>query len=172
MDEEGVLAPHILPELADRLQEGERLDVADGAADLRDHNVVALVQAPHRHLDLVGHVRDDLDGGAEEIAAPLLRDDVLVDAARRDVVRLRERFVDEPFVVSEIEVGLRAVVRHVDFAVLERRHRPGIDVEVRIELLDRHAQAALDEQAPDRGGGDPLPERGDDAPRNEDVFRR
>ena len=172
VDEKGVLAAHILPELPDRFQERERLDVANGSADLRDHDVVIRRQAPCRRLDLVRHVRDDLDRDAEEVAAPLLRDDVLVDAARRDVVRLRERLVDEPFVVAEVEVGLRPVVRHVDFAVLERRHRPRVDVEVRVELLDRHAQAALDEQAPDRGRGDPLPQRGDDPSRDEDVLRR
>ena len=39
-------------------------------------------------LDRVGDVRDDLDGRAEIVAAPLLGDDVAVDAAGGDVVRL------------------------------------------------------------------------------------
>ena len=33
-------------------------------------------------------MRDHLDGGAEIVAAPLLGDDVLIDAAGGDVVRL------------------------------------------------------------------------------------
>ena len=31
----------------------------------------------------------------------------------------------EPLVVAEVEIGLRAVVGDVDFAVLERAHRAG-----------------------------------------------
>ena len=42
-------------------------------------------------LDRVGDVRDDLDGRAEIVAAPLLGDDVAVDAAGGDIVRLLAR---------------------------------------------------------------------------------
>ena len=44
--------------------------------------------------------------------------------------------------MPDVEVGLGAVVGDEDLAVLERVHRPGVDVEVRVELLHRHAQAA------------------------------
>jgi hypothetical protein len=44
-------------QLADRLEERQRLDVADRAADLDDHHVVALGELLHRRLDLVGDVR-------------------------------------------------------------------------------------------------------------------
>ena len=40
VDEEGVAAADVLAELADRLEEGQRLDVADRAADLDDDDVV------------------------------------------------------------------------------------------------------------------------------------
>jgi hypothetical protein len=42
--------------------------------------------------------------------------------------------------MSEIEVRLRAVVSNEHFAVLERRHRSWVDVDVRVELhhLDLH----------------------------------
>jgi hypothetical protein len=36
--------------------------------------------------------------------------------------------------VAEIEVGLSAVVGHEHFAVLIRRHRSGIEIEVGVEL--------------------------------------
>ncbi len=48
--------------------------------------------------------------------------------------------VEEPLVVSEVQVGLGAVVQHEDLAVLERVHRAGVDVDVRVELLDRDLQ--------------------------------
>ena len=44
VDEDRVLAADLLAELADRLEERQRLDVADRAADLDDHDVV-----PRRH---------------------------------------------------------------------------------------------------------------------------
>jgi hypothetical protein len=66
------------------------------------------------------------------------------------------------------EVGLRAVLRHEDLAVLVRRHRAGVDVDVRIELLQPDRQAARDEQSPDRRSRDALAKRGDDAARDED----
>jgi len=37
----------------------------------------------------------------------------------------------ETLVMAEVEVGLRTVVEHITFAVLIRRHRAGIDVEIR-----------------------------------------
>ena len=65
---------------------GQRLDVADRAADLDDGDVDALGRVADARLDLVGDVRDDLHRRAEVLAAPLLRDDALVDAAGREVV--------------------------------------------------------------------------------------
>ena len=55
---------------------GRRLDVADGAADLDDHDVgvLGLGERADAVLDLVGDVRDDLDGLAEVLAAALLGD--------------------------------------------------------------------------------------------------
>ena len=149
-------------DLADRLEERQRLDVADGAADLQDDDVASSL---HRRagcaLDLVRDVRDDLDGRAQVLPAPLLADDRVPDRPGR-VVCVRERFsVDEPLVVAEVEIGLGAVLGDEDLAVLVRAHRPRIDVDVRVELLNLHLHAARLQQRSERGGGDPLPE--DDA---------
>ena len=65
VDVEAILAADVERELADRLQEREALDIADRAADLGDHDVhVVAGQAEDGRLDLVGDVRDDLDGPA------------------------------------------------------------------------------------------------------------
>jgi hypothetical protein len=155
--EDGVRLPHLLPELADRLQERLRLDVADRAAHLHEHHVVAGRDALDGALDLVGDVRDDLDRGAQVLPAPLLADDVQVDAAGRDVVGLGERAVDEALVVPEVEVGLGAVVGDEHLAVLERRHGARVDVQVRVELERRDREPALDEQPASDAAAIPLP---------------
>jgi hypothetical protein len=85
VQESALLGPASLLELADRLEERERFDVADGAADLDDGDVDVRWRRA-RVFDLVGDVRDDLHGGAEVLAAALLGDDRLVDAAGGEVV--------------------------------------------------------------------------------------
>jgi hypothetical protein len=82
-----------------------------------------------------------------------------------------EILVDEALVVADVEVGLGAVLGDEDLAVLERAHRPGVDVEVRVELLELDAQPARLQETTERGGDDSLPERGDDSTRDEDVLR-
>ena len=173
VDVQDVVAPHVLAHLADRLEERQALDVADRAADLDDHDVrvPGTRDAGDPLLDLVGDVRDDLDRPAEIVAAALLRDDGLVDAAGRDVGALGQVLVDEALVVAEVKVRLGAVVRDEDLAVLVRRHRPRIHVDVRVELEDRDLEAPRLEQAADAGGGDALAEGGGDSSGHKDILR-
>ncbi len=150
MDKHRVLAAQFLPHLADRLEKRQRLDVAHRAADLDDGHVRAVGRhLAHGVLDLVGHVRNHLHGLAQVVAAPLLQNDLLVNAARGQVVVARERRMGEPLVVAQVEVGFGAVVGHKHFAVLKRRHGSRINVEVGIELHQVHAQAAALKQAAD-----------------------
>src|SRR5207302_1390189 len=83
--------------------ERQRLDIAYRAADLGDHDVVVGGEPADGALDLVGDVRDHLDRRAQVLAAPFLGDDGEIDAAGGDVVDLRQRAVDEPFVMAEVE---------------------------------------------------------------------
>ena len=172
MDEAGVLAAEVLAHLADGFEEGERFDVADGAADLYDGNFAVRGDFAHRVLDLVGDVGDDLDGFAEIIAAALFGDDLLVDAAGGEVVVARELGVGEALIVAEIQVGFRAVVGDEDLAVLEGRHGARIDVEVGVKLHEIDLDAAGLEQAADRGCGETLAKRRHDSASYENVLCR
>src|SRR5258708_5358123 len=142
MNVDGIAAADFEPELADGFEEWQRLDVADRAADLDDHDVDPLADFADALLDLVRDVRDDLHGLAEVIAAPLLLDDFQVDTAGGEVALPRGPHGGEALVVAEVEIGLGAVIGDEDFAVLERRHRAGIDVDVGIELLQRDPETA------------------------------
>ena len=136
---EDVLAAEVVLELADGLQERLRLDVTHGPADLHDDDVgVALPRHPGDPLlDLIGDVRDDLHRGPQVIASSLLGDDLTVDLARGDVAGLGQGGVGEALVMAEVEVGLGAIVGDEHLAVLLRAHRPGIDVDVGVEFLER-----------------------------------
>jgi hypothetical protein len=146
-----VLRPRFTPKLTDGLEERQRLDVAHGAADLADHDVgVRSFRATaDARLDLVRDVRDHLDGRAEVLALALASEHRVPDRALRVVRVPRQVLVDEALVVTDVEIGLGAVLGDEHLAVLERAHRPGVHVDVRIELLHLHLEAARLEQAPE-----------------------
>ena len=101
-----VVAADVLPELTDRLEERQALDVADRAADLDQRDVDVAGAAADRILDLVGDVRNHLHRAAEVVAAALLLNHALVDLAGRPVRVAAGGRVGEALVVAEIQVGL------------------------------------------------------------------
>ena len=102
-------------------------------------------------------MRDHLHGGAEIVAAPLLADDLLIDAAGGDVVGLRGRDAGEALVMAEIEIGLGAVVGDEDLAVLIGAHGPRIDIEIGVELAQTHLKPRACSSAPSAADARPLP---------------
>ena len=162
MDEHRVVPSEFLAHLADRLEKGERLDVAYGASHLHDHHVHVIRDPANGVLDFARDVWDHLHGLAQVVAAALLGDDALIDAPRRAVVGAHH--------AAEVKVRLGPVVGHENFAVLEWRHRARIDIDIRVELHHLHLEPARLEQAADRGGSQPLSERADHTSGYEDIF--
>jgi len=150
-------ARQVLAQLADRLEEGQALDVADRAADLDQHEVhiLAVVGQGARQaelFDLVGDMRDHLHRGAQIVPAPLLLEDGRIDPPGGDVVRLRRRDAGEPLVVAQVEVGLGPVVGDEDLAVLIRAHRARIDIQIGVKLAQTHLVAARLQKRAESGG--------------------
>src|SRR6185437_13371151 len=102
MDVDGVVARKIVLDLADRLEKRQPLDVADGAADLAQHEVKTVVAVEDEVLDGVGDVRDHLNGGAEIVAAPFLGQNVLIDTPGGDVVGLGGGPSGEALIMAEV----------------------------------------------------------------------
>src|ERR1019366_6319023 len=113
----------------------------------------------------------DLHGPAEVVAAPLFCDHRRVDLPRRGIRILVQVLVDEPLVVPEVEVGLTPIFGDEDLTVLERVHRAGIDVDVRVELAHRDAEATRLEESAEGGGREPFPERAHHATCHEHKLR-
>ena len=86
MDVQDVFTADIVGHLANRFEKRQTFDVADRTADLHDGHVHSLGNPHDALLDLVGNVRHNLDGPAEIVATPLLRDDGIVDTAGRVVI--------------------------------------------------------------------------------------
>jgi hypothetical protein len=170
VDVAGVLAAFLDAHLADGFEEGQRLDVAHGAADFDDRHVGAFGTALDENLDFVGDVRNDLDGLAEVLATALLLDHRLVDLAGGEVVALAHLGAGEALVMAQVEVGLGAVLGDEHLTVLERRHGAGVDVDVGIELEVGNLDAARFKDCTEAGGGYPLAQTGHDTTGNENVF--
>jgi hypothetical protein len=127
MDEDAVVGAFFVAHLATRLQKREPFDIAGGAADLGDDDIDVAVRAGRTdaRLDLVGDVGHHLHGLAQVAAGALFLDHRLIDLPRGHTVIAGETLVEEALVVSEVEVGLTAVVGDEHFAVLVRAHGAG-----------------------------------------------
>ncbi len=159
MDADGLATPQLIAELADRLNERQRFDVANSSADLAQNEIEIVRLSERESLDRIRHMRNDLHGRTEIVPAPLALDDLLIDAPGRDVVRLTGRNAGKALIMAEIEIGLCPVVRHIDLAMLVRRHRAGIDVQIGIELADADSVAACLKQRSERGGHEAFAKR-------------
>ena len=103
-------------------------------------------------FNFVGDVRDDLDGLAQVVAAPLALDDATIHHAGRHIGELAEVLIDETLVVAEVEVGFGAIFGDEDFAVLVRVHGARIHVEVGVDFLNGNFQTARFEKRPKARG--------------------
>src|SRR5688572_16133014 len=164
-------ARQLIAKLAYGLEERQALYVAHGTAYLHENEVEPLVPGNHEFLDRVGDMRNDLHGGAQEIAAPLLGDDVAIDAARSDIVVLVAGSAGESFIMSKIEIGLGAVVGDEHLAVLIGAHSARIDVQIRIKLSQPNLVAPRLQQCAESCRSQTLAERGNHAAGDEDVPR-
>ncbi len=151
---------HALAELEAHLTNGfqkrQRLDVADGAADLHQRHLGIAGRLVDGGFDLVGDVRDDLHGSTLILATTLLTDDALVDLAGGEIVVLAHGHAGESLVVTEIQIRFRAIVGDVYLAVLEWIHGARIHIDVRIELQQGYPDAAGFENGSERSGGNAL----------------
>lgn len=118
--------------------------------------VVAFGQGKHGALDLVGDVGDHLHGAAQVIAPAFLGDHVVVDGTGSGVVLARHGHVEVTLVVAQVQVGLGPVIGHEHFAVLEGIHGAGVNIDIRIQLLDGDGKSPGLQQGAQRSRGKAL----------------
>ena len=152
MDAHQVLLGLLPLELADGLEEGLALHIADGAAHLGDYDVVVagFAQQEHPALDFVCDVGDDLDGLSQICPFPLLGYHCVVNPSGGDVVRLGGVDAEEALIVAQVEVGFCAVLSHIAFAVFVGIEGSWIDVDVGVEFLDGYPEAPCLQQFAER----------------------
>ena len=173
VDEQAVLLPYLQRDLAHRLQEGLGLDIADGAADFGDDHIrIGLpADAVDELFDLIGHVGNNLNRGTQILAPALLVQHVPVHLPGGQVRELIQVFVDEALIVTQIQVGFRAVLGDVNLTVLVGAHGAGVDIDVGIQLLGGDLQSPCLEKTAKRRRGNALAQTGNHAAGYKDVFR-
>ena len=163
MHGQGKFAAKIVAQLANGFDERQRFDVTDRSANFAQNEIKALGIRLGEFLDSIRYMRDDLNRRAEIIPATFLLNDRLIDAPRRYVVGLPRGNARKAFIMSKVEVGFRPVIGHIDFAMLIRRHRARINIEIRIELPDSNAISARLQKGSKRCCHKTFAKRGDHA---------
>ena len=146
------VATHFPAQLADSLQKGGRLDVADCTADLGYDEVIlpGFAECLDVALDLICDVRDDLNCLSEVIPTALLIYHTLIDAAGSDIVGTCSMYICEPLVVSEIKVGFMTIDCDIALAMFIWIQCARINIYIRVEFLDCHAIAPRQKQTSQR----------------------
>ena len=137
MDQHRVARPQLLAELADRLQKRLALNIAHGPADF-DNGDPVFLRRPcliKPGFDLVGDMRDHLDRPSAEISVAFLLEDRPVNLSCGHIGILIQALVDKPFIMAQIQIRLRPVVRNKNLAVLNGIHGSRIDVDIGIKFL-------------------------------------
>src|SRR6059058_2680224 len=106
-------------------------------------------------------MRNDLDRLPQIVAAAFFRDDLLVNTPRCQVVVARQPGVGKTFIEAKVEVRFSAIIRHEDLAMLEGRHGTGIDVQIRVKLLQAYPETAGFKEAANRSCRESFTQRRD-----------
>ncbi len=151
-------------------KERQTFNIAYRAAYFYDYYIGLLLERLKAELDFVGDMRNNLHGCAQIFATAFAFYNTFVNAARRDDIILGHAGFQKPFVITQVKVGFRAVLGDENLTVLIGRHRAGIDIDIRIELLHKDFQTAVFQQSSQRRGCDSFAETGHDSAGHKDKF--
>ena len=114
---------------------------------------------------------DDLHRGAEIFSLPLLVQNVPIDLSCGQVGVFVQVFVDESFIMPQIQVGFRTVLGHIHLAMLIGAHGARVNIDIGIQLLRGDLQTSGFQQPPQGSGGDPFAKAGDHTAGHKYIFR-
>ncbi|SPW25903.1 Uncharacterised protein [Edwardsiella tarda] len=171
MHEHGVFTTDIDRQLADGFQERQRFDITDGTADFDQNHVVAFAPFQDALFDGVSDMRDHLHGGAQIVAAALFAQHIGVDTPGGEVIAAGHLGANETLVVTQVQIGFRAVFGDENFPVLDRAHGTRIDVDVRVELHHGYIEATGFKNGRQGGCGNAFTQRGYDPAGHKNIIR-
>ena len=158
MHENAALRAKFIAHLPNGFQEGQAFNIADGATDFDQHEIIAIGFGLHHFLDLVGNMRNHLHRTAQIIAAPFRRDHIRINAPRGPVIRLARMHAGEAFIMAKIKVGFRPIIGDENLPMLIGAHGPRIHIKVGVKLAQPNLITARLQQRAERSGSDTLTE--------------
>jgi len=101
---------------------------ADRTADFRNHHIRfgLFAHGIDKALDFVGDVRNHLHGLSKVFAVALFGQHIPVHFTGCQIGKLVQILIDKAFIMPQVQVGFRTVVRDVHFPVLMRRKLPSM----------------------------------------------
>src|SRR5471032_1971659 len=165
-----VLTAHINRHLANRFQERQGFDITYGTANFHQHNIMAFAAFDDAFFDVIGDVRDNLNGCAEIVAAALFTQHVGVDTPGSEVIAAGHFGANEALVVTKVQIRFSAIFGNEDFAVLGRAHSTGIHVDIRVQFHHGHVEATGFENSRQRGCGNAFTQRGYDPAGHKNII--
>ena len=165
VDQNRIFMSDLSLKLADGFQKRLAFDISYGAAHFDDGDPCFIVGkiAVETALDLVGDVRDDLNGTAAVISAPFLLENGPVNLSGGDVGIPVQIFIDETLIMAKVQIGFRSILGDEYLSVLDGIHGSGINVDIRIKFLHGHLIAPGFQKPPQRGRRDSLAKAGNHA---------
>ena len=132
MHQQCVRRPQLQLQLAQSFQERLAFDISSGTAHF-DHGHLGIARPLNDSpLNLVGNVRDDLNGPSQIVTASLLAQHGIVYPARRKIIRAAHHRSGKALVMPQIQVRFGAVIGDKNLTVLERTHRARVNVNIGI----------------------------------------
>ena len=137
MYEERIVFSDFKGYLSHRLYKGLGFDITHRSAYLRNDHIGICLPADtvDEVLDLIGYMRDYLHRGSQVLAPSLAVQNVPVYSSGCQVRELVKVLIDESLVMSQVQIGLSAVIRNIDLTVLIGTHGSGINVDIGIKFL-------------------------------------
>jgi len=154
-----ILLSRISPELPDSLKKRQALYIAYGAADFYDNNIYFIGYKPYAFFYLVCDVRNYLNGAAQVVSPALLGDNRVIYLSCGKIAVFSQFGICKPLVVPQIQIGFCAVIGNVNLSVLKRIHCSRININVRIEFLNRYRKTPAFKERSDSCGSESLAQR-------------
>src|SRR5699024_1180490 len=137
MNQDCVFMPYLMLKLTDCLQKWLTLDIACRSAHFDNGDLVVLFRsaAVKPAFYLIGNMRNHLYRSASVISPPLFLQNGPVYFPGGNIGIFIQTFIDEPFVMSQIQICFRPIVCDEHFSMLNGIHGTRIYIYIGIQLL-------------------------------------
>ena len=153
MHHHDIFSAQFLTKLSYRFDKMQSFDISDSSSYFYNSDFIISGKSFDSILDLIRDMWNHLDSPSKEITSSFFLDDGQVNLSRSDAAFACHVLIDKSFIVSQIQISLKAISSHKGFTMFKRRHRPSIYLQIRIHLHNIYLISASFEQLSYRSCG-------------------